>query len=121
MVSDGCVIGPGSRVENCVIGVRSRVGSRAVIRDTVIIGSDEFETPAERAENARRGRPDLNIGDDVVVERAILDKDCRVGKGSRLVNANGKTDADGPNGMYYIRDGIICVPRGAIIPDGTVI
>ena len=121
LVSDGCVIGPGSRVENCVIGVRSRVGSRAVIRDTVIIGSDEFETPAERADNARRGLPDLNIGDDVVVERAILDKDCRIGKGSRLVNESGQTDADGPNGTYHIRDGIICVPRGAIIPDGTVI
>ena len=56
-----------------------------------------------------------------MIERAILDKDCRVGRGVRLTNEAGKVDADGPNGMYYIRDGIVCVPRGAIIPDGTVV
>jgi glucose-1-phosphate adenylyltransferase len=92
-----------------------------VLRDTVLIGSDDFETDADRVQNAKVGRPNLNIGDESHIERAIVDKDCRIGKRVKLLNTAGKTDADGPNGMYYIRDGIICVPRGAIIPDGTVV
>ena len=49
-----------------------------------------------------------------MIERAILDKDCRIGRGVKLVNREKKQDFDGPNGIYHIRDGIICVPRGAI-------
>ncbi len=86
-----------------------------------MIGSDKFETAAQKRENARTGRPDLNVGDGTVIERAILDKDCRIGRGVKLVNRESKQDFDGPNGLYHIRDGIICVPRGAVIPDGTVI
>jgi glucose-1-phosphate adenylyltransferase len=119
LVSDGCVVGQGTRIESGLLGVRCRIGRNCVLRDTVVIGSDTFETDAERAANAKLGRPDLNIGDGSVIERAILDKDCRIGRGVRLVNETGKVDADGPNGMYYIRDGIICVPRGTIIPDGV--
>lgn len=119
MIADGCVVGGGTKLERCLIGVRSRIGANCVIRDTVMIGSDGFETVAQRAANHKAGRPDLNIGENTTVERAILDKDCRIGRGVKLVNESGKTDADGPNGMYYIRDGIICVPRGAMIPDGT--
>ncbi|MFO0802423.1 MAG: glucose-1-phosphate adenylyltransferase [Gemmataceae bacterium] len=120
LVADGCVVGPRTRLENSVLGVRSRIGSDCILRDTVLIGSDAFETDTDRAENARRGRPNLNLGDGSVITRAIIDKDCRIGKGVRLVNADKKLDFDGPNGMYYIRDGIICVPRGTAIPDGTV-
>ena len=92
-----------------------------MLRDTVLIGSDTFETDAQRADNGRRGRPSLNVGDGCVIERAIIDKDCRIGRRVRLVNEARKADADGPNGMYYIRDGIICVPRATIIPDGMVV
>ena len=121
LVADGCVVGPRTRLERSVLGVRSRIGSDCVIRDTVVIGSDRYESDADRAENARTGRPNLNIGDGSVIERAILDKDSRIGKGVKLLNAAKKDEADGPNGMYYIRDGIICVPRSAVIPDGTVV
>ena len=121
VVADGCVIGADSRIERSLIGVRSRIGVGCTIRDTVMIGSDKFETDAQRAENRKRNRPDLNVGEGSVIERAILDKDCRVGRGVQLVNRDNKQDADGPQGSYYIRDGIICIPRGAVIPEGTVI
>jgi glucose-1-phosphate adenylyltransferase len=121
LVADGCVIGTDTRIERSLIGVRSRIGVNCTLRDTVMIGSDDFETDAERAENRKRNRPDLNIGDGAVVERAILDKDCRVGRGVKLMNRDNKQEIDGPNGMYYIRDGIIVVPRGGVIPDGTVV
>jgi glucose-1-phosphate adenylyltransferase len=87
----------------------------------VLIGADKFETDEQRAENRAAHRPDLNVGDGAVIERAILDKDCRIGRGARLVNKDRRQDVDGPNGMYYIRDGIICVPRGALIPEGAVV
>jgi len=121
VVADGCVIGADTRIERSLIGVRSRIGVGCTIRDTVLIGSDDFESDAQRAENRKRSRPDLNIGDGSVIERAILDKDCRIGRGAMLVNRDNQQEADGPNDTYYIRDGIIVVPRGGIIPDGTVI
>jgi glucose-1-phosphate adenylyltransferase len=121
VVADGCVIGAGSRVERSLIGVRSRIGADCTVRDTVVIGADKFETDAQRAENKKRGRPDLNIGDGSRIERAILDKDCRIGRGVTLLNADNVQEADGPGGSFHIRDGIICVPRGAVIPDGTVV
>jgi glucose-1-phosphate adenylyltransferase len=121
LVADGCVVGPRTRLENALLGVRSRIGSDCILRDTVLIGSDRFETDADRAEDARLGRPSLNVGDGSVIERAIIDKDCRIGKRVRLLNEARKAEADGPNGMYFIRDGIICIPRGTIVPDGTVV
>jgi glucose-1-phosphate adenylyltransferase len=121
VIADGCVIGTDTRIERSLIGVRSRIGTNCTIRDTVMIGSDKFETEAQRAENRKRNRPDLNIGDGAVIERAILDKDCRIGRGVKLVNRDNQQEADGPNGTYHIRDGIICVPRGAVIPEGTVV
>ena len=115
------MIGTGTRIERSLIGVRSRIGADCVIRDMVMIGSDSFETEAQKRENARVGRPNLNVGDGTVIERAILDKDCRLGRGVKLINRDQKQDFDGPNGLYYIRDGIICVPRGSVIPDGMVV
>src|SRR5262249_49170407 len=90
LVADGCVAGQGGRLERCLIGVRSRVGPGCVLLDTVMIGSDDFETDAERAENHKVGRPDLNVGANSYIERAILDKDCRIGRGVKLVNESGK-------------------------------
>jgi glucose-1-phosphate adenylyltransferase len=121
VVADGCVIGADTHIDHSLIGVRSRIGSGCTIRDTVLIGADKFETDEQRAENRAAHRPDLNVGDGAVIERAILDKDCRIGRGARLVNKDRRQDVDGPNGMYYIRDGIICVPRGALIPEGAVV
>src|SRR5262249_59167729 len=103
----------GARLERCVIGVRSRLGKNVTLRDTVLIGADRFETDAERAANRQRGIPDFTVGDGAVIERAILDKDCRVGRGVRIVNQRGVTDDEGDN--YVIRDGIVTIPRGTIV------
>lgn len=119
LVSDGCVVQTGAHVERSLLGVRSRIGRDAVIRAAVIIGADRFETDQERAANRRRGIPDFNVGDGSVIEHAILDKDCRVGRNVRIVNDKKLTEAEGDN--YIIRDGIVVIPRGAIVPDNTVI
>ena len=119
LVSDGCVLHSGADLERCVIGVRSRIGHNAVLRDVIMLGADRYETDAERAANLTRGIPDLIIGDDVVIEQAILDKDCRIGHGARIVNRRGVENDEGDN--YVIRDGIVVIPRGAVVPAGTVI
>ncbi len=119
LISDGCVVMAGAKIERSVIGVRTRIGKNVTLRDSVLIGADRFETDAERADNRQRGLPDFTVGDDTVIERAILDKDCRIGKGVRIVNRENKETADGPN--YVIRDGIVVIPKGAVVMDGTVI
>jgi glucose-1-phosphate adenylyltransferase len=119
LVSDGCVVQAGSRLAHSVLGVRSQVGKNVRIRDTVIIGADRFETDAEKKENARTNTPNFGIGDGSVIERAILDKDARVGRNVQIVNRRGVVDEEGPN--YVIRDGIVVIPKAQIIPDGTVI
>ena len=119
LVSDGCVIQSGARVEHSVVGLRSRIGRNAVIRDSVIIGADRFETDAERAQNRQRGVPDLVLGDNCVVERAIIDKDARIGNNVRIVNRKGQAEEEGDN--YVIREGVVVIPRGSVLRDGMVI
>lgn len=119
LISDGCVIGSGTRMTHCVVGVRSRIGRDVVLKDTVIIGADRFETDADRAANRDRGIPDYTVGDGTVIERAILDKDCRIGRNVRLVNQRDVQNDEGVN--YVIRDGIVVIPKGIMVPDGSVI
>jgi glucose-1-phosphate adenylyltransferase len=89
LVSDGCVIHPGADLERCVVGVRSRIGSNTTLRDTVILGADVYETATERSANRQKGVPDLLVGEGCAIERAILDKDYRVGRNVRIVNRRG--------------------------------
>jgi glucose-1-phosphate adenylyltransferase len=119
LISDGCVVQPGADLRHCVVGVRSRIGRNSVLRDTVLIGADRFETDADRLANRQRGIPDLVVGDNAVIEGAILDKDCRVGNNVRIVNHAGVADYECDT--YVIRDGVVTIPRGSVVPDGTVI
>jgi glucose-1-phosphate adenylyltransferase len=119
LISDGCVIGDGADLYRCVIGVRSRIGRSAALRDTVVLGADRFETDADREGNRSRNVPDLVVGDGAVIERAILDKECRIGRNVKIINKRGALNDEGEN--YVIRDGIVTIPRGTIVPDGTVI
>jgi glucose-1-phosphate adenylyltransferase len=118
LVSDGCTVGAGTRLARCVLGVRSRVGCNAVLREVVMMGANYFE--AELSDEARRRDvPPLGVGDDSVLERAIVDKNCRIGRGVHIVNRRGVQAEEGPH--HVIRDGIVILPNGAVIPDGTVI
>ena len=68
-----------------------------------------------------KGLPRVGIGEGTMVKRAIIDKNARIGSNARLLNGAGAVAVDGPNGSYFIRDGIIIVPKSAVIADGTVI
>ncbi len=119
LISDGCTLGAGARLERCVLGVRTRLGQHVTLRDTVVNGADRIELEGDRLRNRQRGLPDLGVGDSSIVERAILDRDCRIGANVQIVNRRNLQQTEGDN--YVIRDGIVVIPNGAIVPDGTVI
>jgi len=108
-----------SRIVNSIIGIRSRVGARCLIERTIVMGADYFESDEEIARRTQQGIPAIGIGPESEVRNAIIDKNARLGKGVRLVNARGVKDEETDD--YVIRDGIIVIPKHGVIPDGTVI
>jgi glucose-1-phosphate adenylyltransferase len=119
LVSDGCVIGSGTRITHSVIGIRTQIGKNVTIKNSIIIGADSYESSKEKAENVRRGLPHVGIGDGSIIENAILDKDARVGAKVHLCNKDHIKNGEGPN--FVIRDGVVVIPKSAIVLDGTVI
>ena len=83
----------------------------------MLVGTDFYETDDDAAGLGKT--PRLGIGNDVVIDRAIVDKNARIGDGCRLVNANGVQEADGDG--WHIRSGIIVVPKGAVVRPGTIV
>jgi glucose-1-phosphate adenylyltransferase len=118
LLSEGCIV-VGSEIERSVIGIRSRIGQGARIKDSLVLGADSYETLEEIERGTADGRPPLGIGPDAVITNAIVDKNARIGRGVRIENTAGTSEADGPG--YYIREGIVIVPKNAAIPEGTVI
>ncbi len=110
IVADGCIISD-AHIEHSVIGVRSLIQSGATIRNSIIMGADYFET------NEVGGRvPPIGIGRNCVIDRAIIDKNARIGDGVVITPEGKASDLDTEN--YFIRDGIVVVPKNAVIPAG---
>ncbi|HJT67222.1 MAG TPA: glucose-1-phosphate adenylyltransferase [Pyrinomonadaceae bacterium] len=120
IISDGCIIN-GAKVTNSVIGLRSRISKGVQMDASFMMGADFYQTFEDMRNDVGKGLPRVGIGAGTVVTHAIIDKNARIGSNARLLNEAGTSEADGPNGSYYIRDGIIIVPKNAVIPDGTVI
>jgi glucose-1-phosphate adenylyltransferase len=120
MVSEGCIMN-GVYARNSIIGLRSRLDVGVRIEDSIIMGSDFFESIEEIRSNLERNSPHIGIGENTVIRRAIIDKNVRIGKNVKLLNLAGVDHKDDENGCYYIREGIIIVPKGAVIADGTEI
>jgi glucose-1-phosphate adenylyltransferase len=113
IVAEGCFLDR-CRVDESIIGIRTNIQPGAHIRRSVLLGADYFD--ADDAAPARGDGPRLGVGRDVILDRVIVDKNARIGDGVRLVNASGTEHADGPG--YYIRNGIIIVPKDGIIAPG---
>ncbi|HEY1849178.1 MAG TPA: glucose-1-phosphate adenylyltransferase [Opitutaceae bacterium] len=119
VVADGCIL-TDSSMKHCLFGIRSYVGEGSDLEDVVMMGADYYETPEHIAANVERGRPSLGVGKGCYIRGAIIDKNTRIGDGSRLTAA-GKPDGTYAGGMVVIRDGVLVVPKGAMIPAGTVV
>ncbi len=117
IISDGCIV-TDSRIERAVIGVRSIIHSGADVRDTVLMGADFYETDP-RATMAPAGAPALGIGRNTVVKRAIIDKNARIGDGCVITPEGKPNDYDDPAARFYIRDGVVVVPKNGIIESGS--
>jgi glucose-1-phosphate adenylyltransferase len=118
IVADGCIINA-SRVENSVIGIRTRIGIGTTVVNTYIMGSDYYETLEEMNHTASRGLPKVGIGERCYIRNAIIDKNCRIGDDVRI---NGGTHlGDSDHSLYTVKDGIVVVKKGAVLPNGFVI
>jgi glucose-1-phosphate adenylyltransferase len=120
LVCDGCIIGRGSLIENSVIGVRSIIGENSTIRDSYLMGIDYYEQASQIEENQRLGRPNVGVGAGSVIERAIIDKNVRIGRNVRILNDTGIVDSDEVS-THVIRDGVTVIPKGASLRDELVI
>ncbi len=111
IVSDGCIISD-AHIERSVIGVRSIIRSGATIRNSVIMGGDYFEGTAPQVP----GVPPIGIGRNCVIDRAIVDKNARIGDGVVITPEGKPANLDADN--YFIRDGIVVIPKDAVIAAG---
>jgi glucose-1-phosphate adenylyltransferase len=120
IISDGCIVS-GAKITNSVVGLRSRVSTGVHIDASYLMGADYYQTFDEMRSDVAQGMPRIGIGENSIIKRAIIDKNARIGAGVRLLNEGGVTEADGEGGTYFIRDGIIIVPKNVVIKDGTII
>mgnify|MGYP003587579199 CR=1 FL=1 len=118
LLADGCRVVNAS-IDHSVIGLRSLIGPNTRILSSVVMGADYYETETARAENKRLGRPDIGIGEGTDIEGAIIDKNARIGKNVQIRHIPGRLDDETDNWVF--RDGLVVIPKNAVIADGTVI
>ena len=119
VIGDGSIL-TDSSLHHCVLGIRSFIGEGSVLEDTIVMGSDYYETDEQIAANRTRGRPNLGVGRNCRVKGSILDKNTRIGDGC-VLSPDGKPDGTYANGAVIIRDGVLLVPKNVVVPPGTVV
>jgi glucose-1-phosphate adenylyltransferase len=119
LLADGCRLRD-AVINDSIIGLRSMIGPGVRISRSIIMGADFFEEEDRRALNRERNRPDVGIGSGSTIEGAIVDKNARIGK-NVVIRPHLETQEMIDEGNYVIRDGLVIVPKNAVIPDGTVI
>lgn len=118
LVADGCLL-LGAEIVRSVIGIRTRLMPGSRVEESVVLGADYFETAEQRAKLRAQGRIPIGIGQDTSIKRAIIDKNARIGRG--VVIHGDPNREDETHEDYVVRDGIIIVRKGVIIPDGSVL
>jgi glucose-1-phosphate adenylyltransferase len=91
----------------------------AQLSQVVMMGADYYEDESDIAKDCRKGWPPIGIGSGTRIERAIIDKNARIGHGVIVRSHAGEPDREGEN--YVVRDGIVVIPKNAVIPDGTIV
>ena len=114
LIAEGSII-HARMIDTAIIGIRSRIGENTVIKNTIVMGNDKYQTLQEMAAHA--DQIPMGVGHYCHIEQAILDKDCRIG--NNVVIKGGAHLADTDTDAYTIRDGIVVVKKGAVIPEGT--
>jgi glucose-1-phosphate adenylyltransferase len=118
VISDGCIINH-ARITHTIVGLRTIVETGTELNRVVILGSDFYESKESVERHEREGKPRMGIGAKCKIENAIIDKNARIGNNVTISPAGKPENVD--HELYFIRDGIVIIPKGAIIPHGTVI
>jgi len=120
IIGDGCILKE-CHIEHSVLGIRTRIESGATVRDSLIMGSDFYQSSQERRKNVDGDKPPIGIGHNSLISRAIIDKNARIGKDVQIINKEDIEEASREELGFYIRSGIVVVFKNAVIPDGFVI
>jgi glucose-1-phosphate adenylyltransferase len=118
VISDGCIINRAT-IAHSIIGLRSIVGPGTTINRTILLGSDYYESLDSIMKNEELGKPRIGVGSNCRIENTIVDKNARIGNDVIISPAGKPDDVDHPS--YYIRDGIVIIPKSGVIPHGMVI
>jgi glucose-1-phosphate adenylyltransferase len=119
LAAEGSIITNAS-ISNSIVGIRTIIESGANLDGVVCMGADYYETPDDRKADALAGSPSIGIGRGCIIKRAIIDKNARIGENSRIgIDAMPRPDGDFER--YSIREGVIVIPKDAVLPPGTVI
>ena len=117
LVADGCVIEPGAKIENSVIGLRTRIGRDVVIRNSIVMGADYYDEPDPSYWTDLASHPKMGIGEGSVIDGAIVDKNCRIGANVQIINKTHPND-EKINDFCVSRDGILVLEKNAVVPAG---
>ena len=118
IISEGSILN-GVRIVNSVVGIRSQIGEQAELERVMMMGADFYEDDEDFQYNRDMGIPNIGIGKGSVIRRAIIDKNAHIGENVRIINEERIQNVDGPG--YYIRDGIVIVPKNGVVPAGIAI
>lgn len=116
LIAEGCRIGRGAMIENSIIGLRCVIGENVTLRNTIVMGADEYDFE-DRGQGNEGVVPSMGIGSGSVIEGAILDKNCRIGRNVRIVNSQ-RIENSADSDDCVIRDGIPVVVKDAVLNDG---
>ena len=117
-------MGEGSILDRCqishsIIGLRSRIAESAVVEDSIVMGADFYQSIEDIEQDKKAETAPIGIGKGCIIKKAIIDKNVRIGDGSKIVNRKGLDSFE--SDTYTIKDGIIIIPKNTTIPTGTVI
>ncbi len=118
ILAEGCII-HAKEVTSSVVGIRARIGKDTVIKNTYIMGCDYYENIDQIQEKNKNGTPILGIGERCIIEDAIIDKNCSIGNDVIIKGGAHLEKVDHP--LYTVKDGIVVVKKGAVIPNGYII
>jgi len=118
IIAEGSII-HAKEIANAVIGIRSRIGVDTVIKNSYIMGCDYYETIDQIRQKTSHGQPILGIGERCIIENAIVDKNCSIGNDVQIRGGSHHEKSDHP--LYTVKDGIVVIKKGAVIPNGFII
>jgi len=116
-IADGCIIEDGTVIENSVVGVRCWIGKNVTIRNSVLMGADFYENPERIQGEEQAGRPPVGIGEGTMIDGAIVDKNCRIGRNVRIATT-ATEDSPDFDADVIVRDGVIVVQKDTVLPNG---